>query len=850
MKRLNADESGAAMLVYAVLLLAFGGLMLPPLMSFVTGGVEASQMYERKTNEIYAADSGMEDALWYVKYGDLESKFASPAYDKYDYSTVWNYNLSEQLNNCDVNVTLENIWMPKDVTAPNKVVARNIIETGKLIVTGGVLEASGTPTYKIQLTYDSEPGESLDVDKIGVWLPVDFDYVEGSSNLEELIVPLSDYYSVPTVTPHCGGQAIIWDFSFVTFPDLPGANPANSPIVSEITFEFEPKQEEYNPAAIAWVETSGVSGIELSWDADIRVFEITSTAGDARVEAHAAKSELREMVLTISGDYAAAGNGLLGGNETYHDELNQESNATFTSDTEDEGRDADELPANCAIERAYLYWTGWMDWHDYDAISQSISWDEKLLEDDCSNWTQGSPPPASPIDASWTAGGDWTLDSGRFKGDSVGSGASDYLTMNSGVDLSSYSEGEITISWEQYAPTTSVDSTDCVYYYLYDNLGNWDGPFTAFCNEYPSSPFIYTINDDQYLHAGFKLKFYLQYFGGSGEYCQLDNIIIGTSDSTGCSSLKYPTADPSDANLEQLVEDCAKINRVMFAPGPSHSGTQVTVNYAEGEIRIEPSEGAAWTDTWSYACRADVTELINQWIEDTHLSGNGAGTYTLGHVVEANAAKPGYTVDFDFGTEANTGYPLGFPAPSSGAQTRHSYCYSGWSLLLIYSSPETDGHQMYLYDDMTEEAWGGDKPTGIEDPDFDGDGAPGGTISGFLIPEDIGSGDNAAMMTVFVAEGDRSISGDSFAVNGTLLTSDNSSSTNNVWDGDWTSGAHSVLGVDIDTFTVDSPLVAAGDTQADINMETHNDGFFTIYIILSFRSEIATGGAMDYIIDF
>jgi hypothetical protein len=65
--------------------------------------------------------------------------------------------------------------------------------------------------------------------------------------------------------------------------------------------------------------------------------------------------------------------------------------------------------------------------------------------------------------------------------------------------------------------------------------------------------------------------------------------------------------------------------------------------------------------------------------------------------------------------------------------------YASWSLIIIYQSQDTLGHQLYLYDDFT--ASGQDRVTPVDVDtvpiDFDHDGQPGGTISGFIVPPQI-----------------------------------------------------------------------------------------------------------------
>lgn len=71
LKKMLKEETGGAM-VLALLMLAVGSLLIIPMMALSDSTLDASQMYQRKTAEIYAAHGGLEEALWQVKYGDLE----------------------------------------------------------------------------------------------------------------------------------------------------------------------------------------------------------------------------------------------------------------------------------------------------------------------------------------------------------------------------------------------------------------------------------------------------------------------------------------------------------------------------------------------------------------------------------------------------------------------------------------------------------------------------------------------------------------------------------------------------------------------------------------------------------
>ena len=106
--------------------------------------------------------------------------------------------------------------------------------------------------------------------------------------------------------------------------------------------------------------------------------------------------------------------------------------------------------------------------------------------------------------------------------------------------------------------------------------------------------------------------------------------------------------------------------------------------------------------------------------------------------------------------------------------------------------------------------------------------------------------------------GDREITGDKFFFNKGIALSSDTSSFNNIWDSQLPVGL--VPGIDIDTFSINYPTLVAGDTEAHIDYlgidedpdqyYSASDGFTPIYVILSFRSEVTTGGTLDYLLEF
>jgi len=76
-KSLIRDERGQAM-VLALILLLIGGLICAPLLAHMGTGLIAGEVYESRAAELYAADAGVEDAIWKIQH-DIGLCLGSPS---------------------------------------------------------------------------------------------------------------------------------------------------------------------------------------------------------------------------------------------------------------------------------------------------------------------------------------------------------------------------------------------------------------------------------------------------------------------------------------------------------------------------------------------------------------------------------------------------------------------------------------------------------------------------------------------------------------------------------------------------------------------------------------------------
>ena len=798
------EESGQALIIVLVLLM-IGSLILSPVLSLINTSLKNGRLYDSKTNEYYAANSGIENATWQIKNDRLNTLFHNPNYDLYDYSTVWSYPLDEPINNLMPDISIQNVWLPKDQAVPSSLEARSIIESNKLIITGDTVQtgitlpdSSKISQYQVKVTYYPEAGENLTVASFGIWLPRGFLFYTDSTYMSSLeSSPISGHPVTVNTSPWAGNQAVIWDYSSPpSLSDFPMQG--TLPVTSNVTFYFKPSdqtQANIKPCAVPWISiANGMAyGIPCSWNADIKVYKVTSVAGGTTVESFFAKSELRQMQAAIAGDYYATGNSALSNTdsdynrETWHDP----STAAVTGS---------HIPPDADVAYAYLYWSGWKN----DASMTAVKTDPC---NDFSYWP-------------WIAGSRWTVSSGLFKGRGISGGTTMDRTLTTGtsLDLSGYKSGKVMVSMTLTKDGT-LENTDALYYAISNNdgaTGSWTSDVEIFHGNYPPGSFTFQI-PASYLTAKFRMRFY-QTLDDTYEYINLDNIAVKAM--LPDTSVVFSIDDGT--GLKQVYLD-ANGNPQQGGQELSASKTQVLRNYS-----------GTSPHGYSYTSFRDVTALVRKYSQAPVLPATnwpGHATYSVG------------------GIYAST--------PRDG-QPEDEWAYANWSLIIIYTSEATQGHQLYLFDNFIYS--GQDTQDGVN-VDFDGDGMPGGYISGFIVPDPVDGEVNAAKITAYIGEGDVWYSGDYLAINGVPLwdgtaTSGNSkSSPNNVFNST-SLGLGTYDGIDIDTLGIDPPngqyitwasnILKPGDTSAQIDMVTHTDVWNVIYIILSFRSKTTIGGILSY----
>ena len=117
-KGLIRNEKGHAMVLTLIMLL-IGGLVSAPLLSHMGTGIVAGEVYEVKTAELYAADAGVEDALWQIQHEVAGVKALTQC------NQYWSYDITD-VNGKSVDVTITLMTILEDVPCDYRIVSRAI----------------------------------------------------------------------------------------------------------------------------------------------------------------------------------------------------------------------------------------------------------------------------------------------------------------------------------------------------------------------------------------------------------------------------------------------------------------------------------------------------------------------------------------------------------------------------------------------------------------------------------------------------------------------------------------------------------------------------------------------------
>jgi hypothetical protein len=163
LRQMISSEKGQ-ILPLVLALLVFGGLVIAPSLSYAATSLNSSRMLEERMNGVYAADAGVEDALWCLRNGISPSE-----------------QLSENINQMQVAIQTEE-------KGTYTLYFGELIQPGEhndyLDVDGEMIWDEEAEAYKYTITVIWQPESGVPVIHlrgIGARLPIGYSYQSGSA---------------------------------------------------------------------------------------------------------------------------------------------------------------------------------------------------------------------------------------------------------------------------------------------------------------------------------------------------------------------------------------------------------------------------------------------------------------------------------------------------------------------------------------------------------------------------------------------------------------------------------------------------------------------------------------------
>jgi hypothetical protein len=655
----------------------------------------------------------------------------------------------------------------------------------------------------IEIAYTRELLGDAYLDRIGVWMPPGCHYVGMVGN--ETSVDLRQELS-PTILPntYAEGTIVEWDYGNVNLSDPVGGGFGETPIVRTLTFTYQLDVAQKVEGMFIWIKAHGGSGqTYISWDKGYEIYKAVSQAHseiygtNTQVTAYAAQGEIDKKGAAVYGDYVAVGNPLLidvDDDALLAVEYEVNPAVPLTWKLEDgifyDGRDeigGASIPDDAEIVAGWLYWSAYVKDSSWSAPDENVSFMYPKRY------------------------GSETFDVHSGNGnDSHITGA--WSTRTESMDLLAH-DPVLTLSQVRYVGEVLGNATaghgNDTFWTAHPYIKS-PAPIVRVAEvEVQSSNYTidYATGNVTIINDALSGRVTIDYWA-SGSMTLLKGTDYAITQSTLDYDVRYTGFTVGNDNLEGTVTIdyyYAKHWENVTHAAYDKYGTELDPVAAHSRVGASGSYVG-----WAYACFRDVTDLLTANGTDEEVTGRGQ--YAVTDVL----ATPGAN-SYDY----------------------RDWCYSGWSLIVLYESPSETAHQFYLYDPIHNPY----------DPILHPDGVPfmmtqfdapnfhdvGFTLKDFYPPEGTVDG----RTTCFVGEGDDDIPEDYFGFKGASQPSyTNLSGINNpvsnVMNSISTGGER---GVDIDTYTISgiSGWVAT-DTKANIRLRTQVDVWYLVYMILSFKT--------------
>ncbi|MFC1902322.1 hypothetical protein ACFLX3_05315 [Chloroflexota bacterium] len=242
---LKLGESGQAMLA-VLALMAVGGVLVIPTLNFASTSVKTTNMFEKNLDGLYAADAGVEDALWIIK-NDTPTSFP------------YSYQLTN-LNGMIVDVVIDEV-----TTIAGEDMGESGIHEDYMGIIKLVTYDAGI--YDYSMTISNNGTGNMKIEKILIDFPPNLEYVTGSTGGDLTT-------DEPNVTGNSAtGITLVW-LQSPPYPSIPEGSD------KYLTFQLS------GPPDVNGVEGHGViqatrDDVGTVWDSTSYPYSIVSQAKDS-----------------------------------------------------------------------------------------------------------------------------------------------------------------------------------------------------------------------------------------------------------------------------------------------------------------------------------------------------------------------------------------------------------------------------------------------------------------------------------------------------------------------------------------------------------------------------------------
>jgi hypothetical protein len=219
MRRLTRDEKGQSIILVVILLLV-SGLIVSSLLAYMGNGLLNRRVYEERTGQLYAADAGVEDAMWKIQHKIPEVENLTNCSDN------WTYNITNadggvaEVNDKRVEVTITLMTIVDDLPLDYRIESRAVGDGSETRIDAYV---AGKITYCSMLEHLITIQEDLDdteVDQLVKDLSkLDISCPEGCTECEKCgkayDYTSDDYKNIPQ---ECKGCIAVYNFPDIGWP--------------------------------------------------------------------------------------------------------------------------------------------------------------------------------------------------------------------------------------------------------------------------------------------------------------------------------------------------------------------------------------------------------------------------------------------------------------------------------------------------------------------------------------------------------------------------------------------------------------------------------------------------------